>query len=89
MTVGVGRLEEERELRTTNTRTVLADKIVATLMQEKKMMVQGIIRLNQQALKRNWLQVREREESWIPWIPSPAQEAQKKKFGRKSQFWTK
>lgn len=58
------RLEEGREFRTTNTRTVLADTMVATLMKEKKMMVQGIIRrLNQQALKRDWLQVRGREES--------------------------
>lgn len=51
----------------------------------KEKMVQGIIRrLNQQALKRDWLQVEGGgEESWIPWIPSPVQEAQKKKFGRK------
>lgn len=30
------------------------------------------------SLKEGWLQgVRERMESWMPWIPSPAQEPQK------------
>lgn len=72
-------IDQRKGFRATDTRTVLANKEMATEIKEKG--INGL-RHNQEigptSLKEGQLQgVRKREESWMPWIPSPAQEAQR------------